>query len=77
MASVDPDLPRIRILRRSIADRIEADIALLDALAGDPDLEDGWDDEDGHDSEGGTDDNGVADFNGIGEQGFCGYPGSL
>ncbi|MCJ2025100.1 hypothetical protein [Methylobacterium sp. J-067] len=32
-------------LRRRIADRIEADIALLDALAGDPDLEDNGDHE--------------------------------
>lgn len=30
---------RIRELRRAIADRIEADIALLDALAGDADFE--------------------------------------
>ena len=30
---------RLADLRRSIADRIEADIALLDALDGDPDLE--------------------------------------
>ena len=30
---------RVRALRRRIADRIEADIALLDMLSGDPDLE--------------------------------------
>ncbi|GJE52534.1 hypothetical protein GOFOIKOB_5607 [Methylobacterium tardum] len=42
MRSADPDLDRQRLreLRRRIADRIEADIALLDALDGDTDLED-------------------------------------
>jgi hypothetical protein len=42
MRSADPDLDRQRLreLRRRIADRIEADIALLDALDGDPDQED-------------------------------------
>ena len=42
MRSADPDLDwqRLRELRRRIADRIEADIALLDALDVDPDLED-------------------------------------
>jgi hypothetical protein len=35
----DADRQRVRELRRRIADRIEADIALLDALAGDADLE--------------------------------------
>jgi hypothetical protein len=41
MRSADPDLDRqhLRDLRRRIADRIEADIALLDALDGDTDLE--------------------------------------
>lgn len=43
MATADPDLARIRNLRRSIAMRIEADIALLDALAGDTDLEENGD----------------------------------
>ena len=61
MLAADPDQPRIRELRRSIADRIEADLALLDALDGDPDLEDGHDAED-------TDDNGIADDDGRQEQ---------
>lgn len=39
MLAADPDRPRIRELRRAIADRIEADIALLDALEGDADVE--------------------------------------
>lgn len=39
MLAADPDQRRIRELRRSIADRIEADIALLDALDGDADFE--------------------------------------
>jgi hypothetical protein len=39
MQAADPDRQRIRELRRRIADRIEADIALLDALDGDTDLE--------------------------------------
>lgn len=45
MRSADPDLDRQRLreLRRRIADRIEADIALLDALDGDTDLENGGD----------------------------------
>lgn len=33
------DFARIRELRRAIADRIEADLALLDALCGDADIE--------------------------------------
>ncbi|KMO33875.1 hypothetical protein [Methylobacterium aquaticum] len=43
--SVQMDVERHRIheLREAIADRIEADIALLDALDGDSDLEDGCD----------------------------------
>lgn len=45
MTAADPGLIRIRTLRRSIAEHIEADIALLDALAGDTDLEDGADGE--------------------------------
>ena len=61
MLAADPDQPRIRELRRSIAARIEADLALLDALDGDPDLEDG------HDAEN-TDDNGIADAGGMMEQ---------
>ncbi len=40
MHAADPDRERIRDLRRRIAERIEADIALLDALDGDCDLED-------------------------------------
>ena len=35
----DADRQRVRELRRRIADRIEADLALLDALAGDADFE--------------------------------------
>ncbi len=83
MAGADPDLARIRTLRRQIALRIEADIALLDALAGDPDLKDGADAEPslcglttsfpshgGDDREIG-DDNGIVDVAGAGEQGFC------
>lgn len=50
------DYARIRELRRAIADRIEADIALLDALDGDLDAEPG------------TDDNGIADEGGEAEQ---------
>lgn len=38
-------------LRRALADRIEADLALLDALDGDPDLEPGGDAEPDHDAE--------------------------
>lgn len=73
MRAADPDLDRQRLrdLRRRIADRIEADLALLDALDGDADLEDG------HDAEGNTDDNGIADYDAIGEQGFRGYGGCL
>ncbi|MFK5597934.1 hypothetical protein ACFZ8E_13090 [Methylobacterium sp. HMF5984] len=36
----EADRLRLGALRRRVADRIEADIALLDALAGDTDLED-------------------------------------
>jgi hypothetical protein len=39
MAEADPKMARIRELRRAIADRIEADLALLDALDGDCELE--------------------------------------
>lgn len=67
----DADRQRVRELRRRIADRIEADLALLDALNPDPDLEDG------HAAEGLTDDNGIADYDAIGEQGFSGYRGCL
>jgi hypothetical protein len=35
----DPDRQRVRELRRQITDRIEADIAVLGALDGDPDFE--------------------------------------
>jgi hypothetical protein len=59
--------PDIRDLRRRVAERIEADLALLDALDGDCDLEDG------HDAEGLTDDNGLGDYDAISEQGFPGY----
>ena len=67
----DADRQRVRELRRQIADRIEADLALLDALTGDADLEEGYD------AEGLTDDNGIADLAAIGEQGFPGYGGCL
>jgi hypothetical protein len=43
MQAADPDRQRLRDLRRRIADRIEADIALLDALDGDPDFEESGD----------------------------------
>lgn len=39
MQAADPDRERIRDLRCRVAERIEADIALLDALDGDCDLE--------------------------------------
>lgn len=39
LRNADPKLARIRDLRQAIEDRIEADIALLDALVGDADLE--------------------------------------
>lgn len=39
MAAADPNTPRIVELRRAIAERIAADLDLLDALDGDPDLE--------------------------------------
>ncbi|GEP01896.1 hypothetical protein GCM10007887_25230 [Methylobacterium haplocladii] len=80
MAAADPNLARVRVLRRSIADRIEADIALLDALAGDADLEDGADGEpslcglgadrpsNGGDDREAGDDNGIADSGGMYEQ---------
>ena len=42
---------RVRTLRRAIAARIEAEVAVLDALTPDADLEDGADGEDGHDFE--------------------------
>lgn len=80
MRAADPDLDRQRLhdLRRRIADRIEADLALLDALDGDADLEDvDVDLEDGHDAEGNADDNDIADYDAIGEQGFRGYGGCL
>ncbi|MGU3543670.1 hypothetical protein [Methylobacterium sp. A52T] len=76
MRAADPDLERQRLcdLRRRIADRIEADLALLDALDGDADLEDvDVDLEDGHDAEGNSDDNGIADLEAAAEQGFPGY----
>lgn len=41
------DYARIRQLRRAIEERIEADIALLDLIDSDPDLEDGFDAEPG------------------------------
>ncbi|EHP93449.1 hypothetical protein [Methylorubrum extorquens] len=71
------DWTRLQALRRAIADRIEADLALLDALDGDADLEPsfcgvgverptpgGDDREDG-------DDNGIADDGGEAEQLNC------
>lgn len=67
MHAADSDRERIRELRRRIAERIEADIALLDALDGD------WNLEDRHDVEGLTNDNGLGDFDALAEQGFPGY----
>lgn len=72
------DYARIRELRRAISDRIEADIALLDALTPDADLEPSlgacdridqtaWAVGDGSDREAG-DDNGLADDDGWHEQ---------
>ncbi|MEH3117082.1 MAG: hypothetical protein PGN25_05590 [Methylorubrum populi] len=37
------DYTRLLELRKAISDRIEADLALLDAIDGDPDFEDGGD----------------------------------
>ena len=77
MLAADPDQPRIRELRRSIADRIEADIALLDAL--DPFADEREADYASYAADGltivgyescaeGTDDHGIADFDGMMEQ---------
>ena len=71
MQAADPDRQRVSELRRRIADRIEADLPLLDALDGDTDLEDS------HDAEGNTDDNELGDNDALGEQGFRGYGGCL
>ncbi|MCJ2065054.1 hypothetical protein MKK63_20405 [Methylobacterium sp. J-088] len=85
------DRQRVRDLRRRISDRIEADLALLDALSPDPEAEltalervgrgfewSGYDDaEDGHDAEGLTDDSGIVDHDAAVEQGFAGYGGCL
>ncbi|MGY2052244.1 hypothetical protein [Methylobacterium sp. JK268] len=78
---IDFDAPiptALPIVRKAIADRIEADIALLDLLDGDPDREDGGDLEPSlcgltvswpspEDREMG-DDNGIADEGGLFEQ---------
>lgn len=68
------DYSRIRELRRAISERIEADIALLDAITPDCDLEPslcGLDTDapsiGGDDREGG-DDNGLGDWDGMDEQ---------
>ncbi|MFK5598349.1 hypothetical protein ACFZ8E_15360 [Methylobacterium sp. HMF5984] len=74
----EADHRRLGTLRRSIADRIEADLALLDMLSGDADLEDGHDQErenehggdvqdEAHDAEEdkGIDDEGVRAFDGF------------
>ena len=45
-AEMAADRHRVRTLRRAIAARIEADLAILDALTPDVDLEDGHDFED-------------------------------
>ncbi|MFH6785718.1 MULTISPECIES: hypothetical protein [Methylobacterium] len=77
-AQMDVERHRIHELRDAIAGCIEADIALLDALDGDPDLEDGCDaepslcgtfvsppsPEDREDA----DDNGIGDADGLQEQ---------
>lgn len=72
------DWTRLHALRKAISDRIEADLALLDAIDGDPDYEPwlgspNWGDQtggyvgDGSDREDG-DDNGIADDGGDAEQ---------
>ena len=72
------ELARVREIREAIANRIEADLALLDAIDGCPDLEDGADAElslcgtgfgwpSPEDREAG-DDNGIADALGEAEQ---------
>ncbi len=77
-AQMDVERNRIHVLREAISNRIEADIALLDAIDGDPDLEDGGDAElslcgtfvsppSPEDREAG-DDNGMADDLGMLEQ---------
>lgn len=45
-AEMAADRHRVQTLRRAIADRIEADLTILDALTPDADLEDGHDVED-------------------------------
>lgn len=72
------DYTRIRELRRAISDRIEADLALLDAIDGDPDFEPWLSSRDMIDQTGGYvgdgsdredgDDNGIADDDGMWEQ---------
>lgn len=72
------ELHRIREIRESIANRIEADLAILDAIDGNPDLEDGADAElnlcgisvglPSHDDCEGGDDNGLGDHDGLDEQ---------
>ncbi|WP_167858653.1 hypothetical protein [Methylobacterium nonmethylotrophicum] len=42
-AQMDVELARVGEIRAAIANRVEADIALLDAIDGDADLEDGGD----------------------------------
>ncbi|MGU3538880.1 hypothetical protein [Methylobacterium sp. A54F] len=65
------DRKRIRDLRRAIADRIEADLALLDSLDGDADLEvDAGEEPEGDDErEHDEAECGVADHDGLVEQG--------
>ncbi|MDV2988168.1 UNVERIFIED_CONTAM: hypothetical protein Q9R58_28095 [Methylobacteriaceae bacterium AG10] len=78
------DYTRLLTLRRAIEDRIEADIALLDAIDGDPDIEDTFDTEPSlcgvgahvfrgnlpacDDDREDGDDNGIADSGGLMEQ---------
>jgi hypothetical protein len=68
MHSADPE--RVRKLRRRIAERIEADLALLDALDGDTDYErdeaegpEGDDERESDPAEGG-----IGDYDGLAEQ---------
>ncbi|MCJ2099184.1 hypothetical protein [Methylobacterium sp. E-046] len=70
MQAADPDRQRVRELRRRIADRIEADLALLDALDGDTDLEtDEADGPEGDDErEGDPAEDGIGDYGGLAEQ---------
>ena len=82
----ETDRQRLKVLRQRVADRIEFDLALLDVLDGDADLEDGADaepwlgsiDATSHNdrmnhlrwSTGGVDDREMGDDNGIADSGW-------